>query len=290
MTAEAVAMLQERLARLGEAVEFEVAWSVLELEGRRRWHHHGGRVVPSASTRKIAILMACLRAVHAGRLSLDDRLVVEAAHQDNDSGVVRHLRPGLVLTLYDALVLMIIVSDNAATSLIIEKVGLDAVNRLCHDLGMVGTAHVAAAPASSFLTAPTPRDLSGINTTTAHDMVLLLETIVAGAQGSDKAARLNVDTKLCRLAVDILTRQQYRDCLPRLLPTGTVVAHKTGVGPSNESDAGIVFRNDNPLYMIAVYVFDIPEVSRQGRSGRSVARDFIAGLDLVFWDFLNDPA
>src|SRR5690606_19582538 len=152
---------------------------------------------------------------------------------------------------------------------------------------MVGTAHVAAAPANSFLTAPTPRDLSGINRTTADDMVLLLETILAGAHEPDKAARLGVDMRLCRLAIDILTRQQYRDCLPRLLPTGTVVAHKTGVGPSNESDAGIVFRNDKPLYVIAAYVFDIPVVSRQGLSGRSVARDFIAGLNLAFWDFLN---
>lgn len=282
--------LDERLQRLDASACFSTGWAVQRLPDGERLSRNGDVAAPSASTRKVAILTACLREVEAGRLSLDERLVVEPRHQENDSGVVRFLRPGLVLTLYDALVLMIVVSDNAATALVVERVTLDAVNALCRDLGMRGTHHVAAAPGSSFLTSPTPRDLSGVNATTPDDMVLLLATIVRGAEDPQAAAWLGVGTALCKTALTILTQQQFRDGLPRLLPTGTVVAHKTGAGPSNESDVGIVFRDGRPIYAIAAYVYDIPVNLADGRPGRAEARRYMAELNRAIWEHFAGDA
>ena len=73
---------------------------------------HGHVVVPSASTRKIAIMMTALKAVHEGRLTLDQPVTIQAKYQNNDSGCFQHLRPGFTIQLFDALVMMIIVSDN----------------------------------------------------------------------------------------------------------------------------------------------------------------------------------
>ena len=102
---------------------------------------HGRIVVPSASTRKISIMMAALQAVHAGRLALDQPVTILAKYQDNDSGTFQHLTPGFTITLRDALVMMIIVSDNTCTGTVVDLLGLDAINALCRSAGLTGTVH-----------------------------------------------------------------------------------------------------------------------------------------------------
>lgn len=78
-------------------------------------------MVPAASVIKTAILGAVAEAVPAG------------------SGVLRHFRPPVTLSLYDVALLMIIVSDNAATNRCIDLVGMDAVNRFCRAQGLART-------------------------------------------------------------------------------------------------------------------------------------------------------
>src|SRR4029453_5395032 len=106
----------------------------------------GGRVgppgdtpVPSASTRKISIMMAALKAVHDGKLALDQKVTIQAKYQDNDSGPFQHLTPGFWITFRDALVMMIIVSDNTCTGTVVDMVGLDNIQRFCDAVGMAGT-------------------------------------------------------------------------------------------------------------------------------------------------------
>lgn len=275
--------LETHLCSIERGVPFKTGWSILDFRTGRRWAKDGAAPVPAASTRKIAILMACLKEVHAGNLSLDDRVVIEARHQQNDSGILRSLRPNLAISLYDALTLMIIVSDNAGTTTVVERVGLPAVNAFCESLGLAGTRHVASAPANSFLTSPTPDDLTDINTVTPDDMIVLLAAIVAGAADDTAAARLGVTRELCRLAISIMEQQQFRHGLPKLLPTGTVVAHKTGGGPSNESDAGVVYHGGKPLYAIAVYTHHNPVLMDDGSAGRAAARDHIAAISFLCW-------
>lgn len=275
--------LLDRLAALSGKQPFSVTWSLVDLRTAAQLDLGGDAVVPAASTRKIAILMACLARVAAGTMRLDQRLVIEARHQNNDSGCLRFLRPGLSLTLFDALTLMIIVSDNCCTAAILELIDLDEINRYSRAAGMVRTRHVAVAPASSLLNEPTPAGLDGINTTTANDVAGLLAAIVAGSRDEAAAARLGCDTRLCRMALDILAGQQFRCGLPRLLPTGTRVAHKTGVGPSNESDAGVVYRDGIPIFALAVYTHAIPVTLKDGLPGRAIARDHIAELARQSW-------
>ena len=69
-------------------------------------------------------MMAALAAVHAGKLSLDQKVTIEAKYQDNDSGTFQHLTPGFWITFRDALVMMIIVSDNTWTGMVVDLVGL----------------------------------------------------------------------------------------------------------------------------------------------------------------------
>src|SRR6266446_5799808 len=131
----------ERLDALCDAVPFHASWYLKDVATGARADRLGDVPVPSASTRKISIMMAALAAVHAGKLSLDQKVTVEARYQSNDSGTFQHLTPGFWITLRDALVMMIIVSDNTCTGLVVDLVGLDNVQRYCDALGLKSTIH-----------------------------------------------------------------------------------------------------------------------------------------------------
>ena len=133
--------LAQRLDDLCDALPFQSSWYLKDLTSGATADRRGDVPVPSASTRKISIMMAALAAVHAGKLSLDQRVTVEAKYQDNDSGTFQHLTPGFWITFRDALVMMIIVSDNTCTGMVVDQVGLETIQRYCESLGMTGTIH-----------------------------------------------------------------------------------------------------------------------------------------------------
>src|SRR5262245_37467682 len=122
-------------------------------------------------------MMTALKAVHEGRLSLDQPVTIEARYQDNDSGCFQHLRPGFSVQLFDALVMMIIVSDNTCTGTIADMVGLAQVNALCQSIGMRGTAHRHGLPPRGL---DRDHSLDAVNVTTPSDVGLILELILQG--------------------------------------------------------------------------------------------------------------
>src|SRR5207342_816733 len=133
--------LAKRLDELCDALPFQTSWYLKDLTTGATSDRRGDVPVPSASTRKVSIMMAALAAVHAGKLSLDQKVTIDAKYQDNDSGTFQHLTPGFWITLRDALVMMIIVSDNTCTGTVVDLVGLDEVQRFCDSIGMTGTRH-----------------------------------------------------------------------------------------------------------------------------------------------------
>src|SRR5262245_45336666 len=123
--------LERTLNALCDALPFQTSWYLKDLTRGERADRLGDVPVPSASTRKISIMMAALKAVHDGKLTLDQKVTIESRYQDNDSGTFQHLTPGFSITLRDALVMMIIVSDNTCTGLVVDLVGLEAIQRFC---------------------------------------------------------------------------------------------------------------------------------------------------------------
>src|SRR5437773_5785284 len=138
-----------RLNELCDAQPFPSSWYVKDMTSGQRADRFGGVPVPSASTRKISIMMAALAAVHAGKLALDQKVVMDKKYMDNDSGTFQHLTPGFAITFRDALVMMIIVSDNTCTGMVVDLVGLEDVQRYCESIGMTGTIHRFGIPPRS---------------------------------------------------------------------------------------------------------------------------------------------
>src|SRR3954468_9115322 len=263
-----------RLNELCDAQAFQTSWYVKDMISGQRAERFGGVPVPSASTRKISIMMAALAAVHAGKLSLDQKVTMDKKYMDNDSGTFQHLTPGFWITFRDALVMMIIVSDNTCTGTVADMVGLGEIQRWCDGIGMTGTIHRFGLP---------PRlgrehTLEQVTTTTPNDQGLLLELIWQGTTDAAVARKLGSTPELCKLGLDILSWQKLKARLPSQLPLGTKVAHKTGTGSRGFMDAGIVFKGERPLYILTAYTEHVPETLPNGVPGFTAANTLIGSL------------
>lgn len=279
--------LVQRLNAICDDQPYWTGWYLKDLRTGAAANRNGDTVVPSASTRKIAILMTALKQVNEGTLSLDQPLELTTKYQYTNSGVYQHLTAPTKIPFRDALVLMIIVSDNVCTGTVADTVGLDNINALCQSIGMVGTTHRHSIPDGI------ARDhaVDATNATTANDVGLILDLILQGTTDAEAAAKLGCTPELCQLAMDIMSWQKLRQRLPAKLPQGTKVAHKTGTGARNNNDAGIIFDpNGSPAYILTVYTDELPvNMPERHNSGFGNASEQIAEMSRACWDALVEP-
>ncbi len=215
--------------------------------------------VRTASTIKIAIMATVFQAVADGRAKWTDLLPLTDKGKVSGSGVIRELSEGVRLPIRDLVNLMIVVSDNTATNLLLERFTANAVNREMDRLGLKQTRSLRMIRGDGDNLAP-PRGFSeaghlpenepfGIGVSTPHEMVMLLEKIEKGLVVSPKASRE---------MIAILKRQQYKDGIGR--HTGNLpVANKTGSLDHLRSDVGIVYTSGGRI-AIAVTVDDMPVI------------------------------
>ena len=275
--------LVQKMNAACDALPFHTSWYLKNLATGERADRMGDVPVPSASTRKISIMMAALKAVHDGKLSLDQKVTIDAKYQDNDSGTFQHLTPGFWITFRDCLVMMIIVSDNTCTGTVVDLVGLGEVQRFCESVGMTRTIHRFGIP---------PRlgpdhGIEQVTSTTPNDQGLLLELILQGTTDAAVAARMGVTPALCRLGLDILSWQKLKTRLPSQLPLGTKVAHKTGTGSRGYMDAGIVFKGERPAYILTAYTDRVPAALPDGTPGFAAAYQVMGRMARLAWDAIG---
>ena len=275
--------LVKEMNALCDVLPFQTSWYLKDLETGQTANRLGDQPVPSASTRKISILMAALNAVHDGKLALDQKVTIETRYQDNDSGTFQHMTPGFWITFRDALVQMIIVSDNTCTGTVVDLVGLGNVQDFCESVGMTRTVHRFGIP---------PRlgpdhALDQVTTTTPNDQGMLLEMILRGTTDKAAAAALGATPELCRLGLDILSWQKLKARLPSQLPLGTKIAHKTGTGSRGFMDAGIVFKDNVPRFILTAYTDRVPVELPDGTPGFTAANRLIGRLARACWAALG---
>ena len=278
-----------RLNAIADEQPFVTTWCVRDMRSGDQADRDGARPLPSASTRKISIMMALLRKVHAGSVSLDEPCVVtDALKHEVASGSLRYMTAGLTIPLLDAMVQMIVLSDNVCTKMVLQRLTLADLNDFCAAAGMVGTTHRFIIPP---LGIAYDHPVDAVTTTTPVDQVHLLGLIQAGCTDPAAAATLGCSVVLCRLAVDVLSWQMYRQMIPGLLPFGTKVASKSGRARRGRMDAGLVFFAEAPLYTLAVYTDMVPEVMPDGLPGYAAVYATIARISRACWDqMIVDPA
>ncbi|MDA8193967.1 MAG: class A beta-lactamase-related serine hydrolase [Thermaerobacter sp.] len=195
--------------------------------------YHEDEVFPSASLIKVPIMIEAFRRFEEEGTSLDALLTMRAEDQVDGSGVLRDLTPGTAYSIRDLTTLMISVSDNTATNLLIDHFGTAAVNLTLRRLGARHTELVRKLQR-------VPVDRPTANRTTAWDMALLMERLATGTAISEAVSRQ---------MVDMLTRCQGRLSIgpagsPASFfgqPPAVTAAHKTGSLSDARHDAGIVY-------------------------------------------------
>jgi beta-lactamase class A len=233
---------------------------------------------PMASVFKIPILAELLCREHAGKGSLAERVALADEMKSPGSGVLKELSAGTVLTLSDLATLMIIISDNTATDILLARLTKEAVNaRLracglerttvamnCRELlyELVGLGGAPESPETRRLALERLRrqeiDAAGrvyhderANMTTPREMGVLLEHVARAARGTGSDSG-PLPPEVCRGMLAIMGRQQVRNRLPLLLPPGADLAHKTGSFNRISNDAGIL---DTPQGPCVISVF-----------------------------------
>jgi len=202
--------------------------------------HRADERFATASVIKVPILVALAASVDAGEHRWDDIVPVNADDPAAGSGVIQYLSRR-EYTLHDVATLMIIVSDNRATNLVIDLLGLDRINDYCRQSGWPAT--TLGRRMYDFEARARGRD----NISTPRETADLLVRLLAGSLLSSAATEV---------ALGILRAQQLHDKLPAWLPPDAAAAHKTGELPGVENDSGILFLPSGPV-IAAVYTNDL---------------------------------
>ena len=208
------------------------------LDGKTAWTYHPDDSFHAASTMKVPVMIELFHQEREGKLRLDDPLTIRNEFHSIVDGSVYKLDPkdDSDTALYEAegqtrpvsqlCELMITMSSNLATNLLIEKLGVENIRNAVHAMGAAGMNVLRGVEDGKAF----EKGLN--NTTTAEGLAVLLTAIAEG-----KA----VDADASRQMVEILSRQHFNDGIPAGLPPGMKVAHKTGEITKIHHDAAIVY-------------------------------------------------
>jgi len=167
----------------------------------------------------------------------------------------------VTLTLKDALTLMVIMSDNTATNMAIDRFGVDAVNARIGWLGLKDT-HLykkVMKPATGPMPADQPK--FGLGKTTPREMAVVMERIGRCELAGPGEMALSGDTAICDVALKMLRNQFYRNTIPRYLEkldsseTGSGIASKTGSLNAVRADVAIVAGKAGPM-VLSIFTYD----------------------------------
>lgn len=212
-----------------------VALSVVDLETGESLSIRGDEPFPSASIIKLPVLVELFQQVEDGRLRLEDPVVFIEADKVPGSGILQHLSAPHQMTLGDAALLMIILSDNTATNLVLDKVGLRAVGERMEKLGLPRTKVHSNVYRRATSISMDSSMVYGLGVTTADEITRLLSLIYRGEAVSPAASEA---------MIEILKKQVFVEGMPRRLADDVVVAHKTGSLNASRHDCGIVYSAD----------------------------------------------
>lgn len=233
-------------AHAGQAGE---RWSLCAVGPGLEIAEHAEAQHPAASIIKLPILTTVLDLVRSDRIGLSDRAVLRPAHRVGGAGALQHLDVGSV-TVQQALTLMITISDNVATNVLIDHVGMDEIRQTWADPRYAGfqlgrfLGHEATGPADD-------------NLASAAAAVRLLTELDDGARVGDGAA--------C-LGLALLAQQQVRDRIPSYLPEDVACFNKTGELAGVRHDVALLRRQDRTV-AVAMLASGVPGVTASAGGG-----------------------
>ena len=225
-----------------------IAVSFYDLKKKSGFSIDGEKKMLSASTIKLVIMAELMRRVHIGETSLENKITITAQMKTGGDGILKELDPGHSFTLKELLTLMIIISDNEATNILIDFLGMESINQ------MAQTMHLKRAHLGRKMMDSKDKEAGYDNTICAEDIKDILKSIYEGTC---------IDKESSKMMLDILKQQQQSGRLQLYLPESVVLAHKCGDLDCLENDGGIFLLPEHP-YILVVLTNEMP-TNKDGR-------------------------
>lgn len=222
--------------------------AVKDLTSGETFFIHGDEIMPQASSIKIAVLADLYLQAQQGKLKLTDEYVVRKEDLVSGSDIMLGLTPGVTrLTLRDLATMMVAVSDNSATNVLIGRVGMENVNSMLDGLGLHATR--LRRQMMDLKAAGEGRE----NVSTPREMMTLLETIYRGKL---------LNKEMTADFIKVLSTHKESSLLQGL-PDDAVAASKPGELEAVRNDSGIIFVKNRPyiLCVMTTYLKDEKEGS-----------------------------
>lgn len=255
--------LQEDLRSVDHHLDGIMGLAVKDLTSGQEFYINGDEIMPQASSIKIAILAELYRQAQQGRLKLTDDYIVRREDMVPGSGIVLGLTPGVTrVTLRDLATFMIAVSDNSATNVLIDRVGMDNVNSMLGTMGLRST-HLRR-KMMDLRAASEGRE----NVSTPHEMMALLEAIYRGKL---------LNKELTEDYIKVLSTHKESAMLQGL-PDGVMAANKPGELEAVRNDSGIVFIKDRPFILCVMTAY----LKDEGEGSAAIRK--IAALTYSYFD------
>lgn len=232
-----------------------------DLHTNERFEHNPDQRFYAASLIKVPIMAAVFTDVYQGKYSFQDKYILRQEDLVGGCGVLQHLTPGMPITIYDLVMLMIIQSDNSATNILIDRVGAETIRQVMQKYQMTN---------SQFYNKlmMIPAELEGYNEVTSGDMASIYRFMANG-----KILSYNS----CLQMISILKKQQIRDSIPFHLPDPDSdvigglprweLANKTGNVTNINHDVGILYVRDSAI-LISLLSKDAEEKRAKDTMGK----------------------
>jgi beta-lactamase class A len=223
----------------------------------------------AASTMKLPVMMELFRLADAKKLGLREPVeiknkfysIVDGSEyrlsKSDDSDEEMYNRIGQKMPVSDLINHMITMSSNLATNILIETARPEHIMNLMRELGANDIRVLRGVEDQKAF------DAGKNNTTTAHDLMLLLRAI---------AENKFLNKKACEQMIAILSAQHFNEGIPAGLPTATKVAHKTGDITKHNHDAAIVYPPGRKPYVVVILTKGIAEHRRSSKLIAEISR------------------
>ncbi|MFP4498504.1 MAG: serine hydrolase [Vulcanimicrobiota bacterium] len=214
-------------------------------------------VFPAASIVKICILLEYERQITRGLIYRNKKIILQEKDIVGGAGILLEMHRGMELTLEDLMRLTIVISDNTASNVMLDQLGMDNINKFMESLGLKDTVI-----GRKFMIDPNAKFSK--NFTSIRDMILLLKMLYKGEVLNEAGTKD---------ALEIMSRQQYREKIPLLLPNKLKIAHKTGEITGVRHDCAIVFYEKAP-YIMCFLTEKMPDVVACDRQISLMSKEF----------------
>jgi beta-lactamase class A len=228
------AKLEAELSAVANRLDGVLGYAIKDLSTGETFYHNADLVFPTASSIKLTVLLELMRQAQEGKLSLDEKHTVRRSETVGGDPILYMLGDGTVtMTLGDLATLMVVLSDNSATNILIDRLGMENINAEMVRLGLSET-HLRR----RMIDLEAARR-GNENVSTARELALLLEKVRAGQ------------------ALDPAHTKEYFDLLRlpkdspfnKALPPGVPIADKPGALQAVRCDAGVIEAEGHPFVM-----------------------------------------